>query len=41
MEDRVSFECTKDFKKRLVLYCAENEVTLKDFCTNLIEEKIK
>lgn len=37
---RITIELDKELKKKVVLYCAEKDLTVKEFLTNLIKEKI-
>lgn len=37
---RITIVIDKELKKKIVLYCTEKEITIKDFITNLIKEKI-
>lgn len=37
---RITIVIDKELKKKVVLYCTEKEITVKDFITNLIKEKI-
>lgn len=37
---RITIVIDKEIKKKVVLYCTEKEITVKDFITKLIKEKI-
>lgn len=37
---RVTFDLENDLFYKLKVYCAENEISIKDFVTNLIKKEI-
>lgn len=39
--ERITIEVDKALKKKVVLYCAEKEISVKEFLTQVIKEKIK
>ena len=38
---RLTFDIDQDLFYELKIYCAKNKITMKDFITNLIKEKLK
>lgn len=39
--DRVTVELDKELKQKIRIYCAENNISIKEFILNLIIEKFK
>ena len=40
-KDRINFEVEPDFKKKVVLKCAEDGISIKEYVTGLIEKDLK
>ena len=39
--ERITFELTKKLKQEIKIYCARYNISVKDFITNLIIEKLR
>lgn len=40
-KERINFEVDSDFKKKVVLKCVSNDISIKDYVTSLIEKDLK
>lgn len=38
---RITIVIDKEIKKKVVLYCTEKEITVKEFITNILKERFE